>query len=276
MLSLHDTQARVTAALLRGAGDDIAALLRDDGAVAAERRLRVYRNNVFASLGAALHAVYPVTARLVGEPFFRQLARTYIARHPSMSGDLHAFGAMLPALVRKQASLAALPYLADVAALEWAIHEVYHEADEEVLDTAALAQLPADRQARVRLHLQLATRFVASPFPVLAIWQANQAEADDTVAPVALDAGGVRLLVARDRDFAVEFRVLDVGEDCFLRMLAGGEPLASAVPAALVADPAFDFAAAFARHLAVGSFRAWSLAEADMVDGKARSAEFAP
>jgi hypothetical protein len=263
MLSLHDTQARVTAALLHGAAaTEVAALVRD-GPVAAERRLRVYRNNVFASLGAALQAVYPVTVRLVGEPFFRQLARAYIVRHPSTSGNLHAFGAMLPAFVRKHPSLAGLAYLADVAALEWAIHEVYHEADEQPLDAASLAAVPADVHARIRLHLQLASRFVASPFPVVAIWQANQADRDDAVAPVSLDDGGVRALVARSGDFAVKFRILAAGEDAFLRMLAEGRPLARALATALAADPAFDLAATLARHVAVGSFRAWSLADAD-------------
>ena len=265
MLSLHDTQARVSAALLRG--DDVggvAALLRDGRGVAGERRLHVYRNNVFASLGAALEAVYPVTARLVGDAFFRQLARAYIARHPSSSGNLHAFGGKLPAFVRTQAALAALPYLGDVAALEWAVHEVYHEADEERLDVDALAHVPADVQARIRLHLQLATRFVASPHPVLAIWRANRAEVDDdAIAPVSLDQGGVRLLVARS-DLEVEFRVLAAGEERFLRAVAQGLPLAAAVPAALAVDAGFDFTATLARHVALGTFRAWSLADGDV------------
>jgi hypothetical protein len=269
MLSLHDTQARMTAALLHG--DDVAgvaALLRDGRGIAGERRLHVYRNNVFASLGAALEAVYPVTARLVGDAFFRQLARAYIARHPSSSANLHAFGSRLPTFLRTQPSLAALPYLADVAALEWAVHEVYHEADEERLDVESLAHVAADAQARVRLHLQLATRFVASPHPVLAIWRANRADVDDdAVAPVALDDGGVRLLVARS-DLEVEFRVLAAGEDRFLRALAQGLPLATGVPAALALDHAFDFAATLARHVALGTFRAWSLADADVACGQ--------
>ncbi|HEY2561811.1 MAG TPA: DNA-binding domain-containing protein [Caldimonas sp.] len=263
MLSLHDTQALVTDALLHGEGARSAsALLRDGRGISPERRLQVYRNNLFASLGAALQAVYPVTARLIGEALFRQLARGYIVKHPSRSGDLHGFGARLPAFVDRQSSLDALPYLGDVAALEWAHHEVYHEADEEVLDAATMARVPGDAQGRIRLHLQLASRFVASPFPVLAIWQANQAGSDDTVRPVSLDDGGVRVLVARS-DFEVEFRVLDTGEDRFLRALAEGQPLATAVPAALAADPGFDFAAVLARHVALGSFRAWSLAEGD-------------
>ena len=263
MLSLHDTQALVSDALLRGDGTPaVAGLLRAGRGVAPERRLHVYRNNLFASLGAALEAVYPVSARLLGQRFFRQLARAYIVKHPSTSGNLHAFGAHLPAFVRKQSSLAALPYLADVAALEWAHHEVYHEADEQVLDTAALANVAADAQGRIRLHLQLASRFVASPFPVLAIWQANQAASDDAVAPVSLERGGVRVLVARS-NLEVEFRLLGRAEDRFLRALAEGQPLAAAVAAALAADPRFDLGVTLARHVALGTFRAWSLADRD-------------
>jgi hypothetical protein len=262
MHSLRETQALVSGALLRGdAASGVASLLRAGRGVAAERRLHVYRNNLFASLGAALAAVYPVVARLVGEAFFRQLARGYVLRHPSLSGNLHEFGAQLPSYLRKQASLAALPYLGDVAALEWTSHEVYHEADEAAFDAATLAALAGEAQARLRLHLQLATRFVASPFPVLAIWQANQASGDN-VAPVSLDAGAVRVLVAR-RDFEVEFRVLGIAEDRFLRALAEGRTLPTALLAALASDAAFDVGATLGRHFALGTFRAWSLADED-------------
>ena len=263
-VSLLETQALVSGALLHGDGAyGVAALLRPSRGVAAERRLHVYRNNVFASLGNALAAVYPVVARLVGAAFFRQLARGYVVRHPSLSGNLNDFGERLPDHLRKQASLAALPYLADVAALEWASHEVHHEADEATFDAAALALVPEAAQARIRLHLQLATRFVASPWPVLAIWQANQVAAGDDVAPVSLDAGAVRLLVAR-RDFEIEFRVLGGGEDRFLRALAEGRTLAFALQAALAVDAAFDGGATLGRHLALGTFRAWSIDTEDV------------
>ena len=260
MPSLHDTQALVMGALLRGdASHDVATLLRSSPGMAAGRRLQVYRNNLYASLGSALAAVYPVVARLVGDAHFRQLARAYVARHPSTSGNLHAFGDRLPAFMRTQPSLGALPYLADVAALEWAGHEVYHESDGTDFDTISFAQVPAEAQSRIRLHLQLATRFVASPYPVLAIWQANQSNDDQGVTPVALDEGGVRLLVART-GFEVEFRVLEPAEDRWLRALAEGRTLPVALQAALDVDAGFDLGATLGRHLALGSFRSWSLA----------------
>lgn len=261
MPSLPETQSLVMGALLHGdTSREVAALLRPARGVSAERRLQVYRNNLYASLGSALAAVYPVVERLVGADFFRQLARGYVARHPSTSGNLHSFGARLSAFLNTQVALRGLPYLADVAALEWASHEVYHEADGIALDPDGLAAVPAEAQSRIRLHLQLATRFIASPWPVLAIWEMNQDGAPERDAPLSLTDGGVRLLVARS-DFEVEFRVLGFAEERWLRALAEGRTLADALRAALEVDAAFDFGATLGRHLAAGSFRAWSLAD---------------
>ena len=248
------------------AGDDEAPLhamgerdprspVRRGSGLPAARRLQIYRNNLFESLTSALEAVFPVVARLVGERFFRQLARGFIGAHPSRSGNLHEFGCNLPAYLASMPS--GLTYLADVAALEWACHEVWHEADETALDAAALGAVPVGEQPRLRLHLQAASRFVASAFPVLRIWQANQSEAAEV--PVSLDDGGVQLLVAR-RDFDVEFRVLHAAEDVWLRALAAGATLEIATARALDANPAFGLAGVLTRHLSLGSFARLSLA----------------
>ena len=259
MPSLHDTQALVMGALRDAAvGHEAAGLLRSGRGIAGERRLQVYRNNLHVSLGAALEAVYPVLARLVGDAFFRQLARAYIERHPSRSGNLHAFGAHLPAFLETQAALSGFPYLPDVAALEWACHEVYHEGDDAELDLASLESVDPGAQARIRLHLRQATRLVSSTYPVLAIWRMNQSDAGEGTT-VSLDEGGVRLLVARS-DFEVEFRHLGRAEERWLRALAEGRTLAASIEEALAIDPAFDLGATLGRHLALGSFRACSLA----------------
>ena len=53
------------------------------------------------------------------------------------------------------------------------------------------------------------------------------------------------------------------GEQPIEKILAEGQPLGRALPAALATDPAFDLAATLGRHVALGSFRAWSLADGD-------------
>ncbi|MEO7707278.1 MAG: DNA-binding domain-containing protein [Caldimonas sp.] len=257
MPALPEMQARFLDALLAGGALPTAravALLRDGDGVSAMRRLQVYRNNVQASLRAALEAVYPVVARLVGAACFADIARRFIPTYPSRSGNLHDFGRELPDFLRSLPALDALPYLGDVAALEWACHEVYHEADDGAFDPAVLADVPLANQPSLRLALQPALRFVESPYPVLAIWQANQ---PDSAASVHLDQGGVQLLVAR-RDDDIEFRSLGAAEACWLRTLVEERPLAEAVVAALALDPGFDFGAVLARHLRLGTFcRVW-------------------
>ncbi|HKW82261.1 MAG TPA: DNA-binding domain-containing protein [Burkholderiaceae bacterium] len=265
--ALAEVQQRVLGALLPQHADASAnapltdsalALLKSTRGPSTAQRLQIYRHNLFESLAGALGAVYPVLAQLVGDEYFRQLARRFIAQHPLRTGNLHGFGHELAQLLRELPSAAELPYLADVAALEWAWHEVYHEADDDPLDPARLAEVPAARQLGLGLQLVSAARIVESPYPVLRIWRAHQPDADPA-APLSLADGGVRLLVLRRR-LEIEFVLLGDGEARWLGLLASGATLADATIAALGRDPAFDLAATLGRHLALGSFGALSFA----------------
>jgi len=205
-------------------------------------REQIYRNNVFLSLTGALADVYPVVQRLVGEPFFNQLARRYIRSHPSRSGNLHDFGAELPAFVSAIGELQALPYLPDVARLEWACHEAFHAGE------AAAAPDLLSEYSIVPVHPSV--RLVASRYPVLAIWEANQ---DDDPRVVDLDAGGERLIVFR-QDLAPQIVRSSAGELALLDALRAGAPLGKACEAAIAAEPGIDLGAAMGRFVTHGFF----------------------
>ncbi|MFC6672832.1 hypothetical protein [Marinobacterium aestuariivivens] len=91
---------------------------------------------------------------------------------------------------------ASLPYLADIARLEWACHEVFHAPGNAAVALDALSRMPADDLPGLRFHLGPACRLLASDFPVYRIWQANQAEVDEP-ATIDLDRGGETVLVLR-------------------------------------------------------------------------------
>ena len=254
MLALPDVQACLMDALMgRCDGAVAAALLRPTAAPTARQRLQIYRNNLFESLIAALNAVYPVTARLVGEGFFRHAASAYTRAHPSRSGNLHDFGAELPEFLRAFGPAAGLPYLPDVAALEWAYHRAYHEAELPALELARLAEVPSADQIELRFHLQPSARFIASRYPVLKIWQANQPQALADDRAISLHEGGVNLLVVQ-HDLEIEFRLLGTAEGRWLCALSEGATLADATEAALGDDPAFDLVVTLSRHLGLGLF----------------------
>jgi hypothetical protein len=257
--ALRETQLRLMDSLLgRGGGQGAEGLLRAGRLPPPSRRLRIHRHNVFETAVAALGDVFPVIARLVGADFFRTAGSAYARIHPSRSGDLRRFGEFFPDFLRDYLPAAGLPYLGDVAALEWAYHVAYHEQQLPALDPVRLAGVAVDRQARLHLHLQPSASLVSSPFPVLRIWQANRTSASGDAAAITLDEGGVDLVVVQS-DLEIEFRLLTPGECRWLQCLAAGAGLAEAADAALDRDPAFDLAQALGRHLGLGLFIGFSL-----------------
>jgi hypothetical protein len=263
MLALREVQeALMKALVLRDGGVTAASLLRSATGLDTHRRLQIYRNNLFETRIAALTAVYPVVARLVGQGFFRSAARAYIQIFPSRSGDLHAFGNHWPEFLREYLPAASLPYLADVAALEWAYHHAYHEEQLPEIDPLHLAQVPPADQAELRLRVQPSASVVRSPYPILRIWQANQPQAVRSESMISLDEGGVDVLVVQ-RDLEIEFRWLDAAESRWLCALGDGSSLAVATTRALECDDGFDLAAALVRHLATGLFVGVSLPNCD-------------
>jgi hypothetical protein len=218
-----------------------------------QRRLEIHRHNVFASLTDALAAVYRTVERLVGRDFFAHMARAYTLAHPPRSGNVHDFGAELPAFAAAFAPAASLPYLADVARMDWAWHEVYHDSAEPALPVAdalqRIAQCDPGRRAGLQVRVQPAARLVASDWPVFDIWRANLAPEPPLV---HLDAGAQRVLVAqRAGDVVVER--LSAAEHALLDALTQRAPLAHALAAALDLDAGFDAAAAIAHHFACGT-----------------------
>jgi hypothetical protein len=211
------------------------------------RRIQVYRNNMHASLTDALGAVFPVIQRLVGDDFFGFAARSYIQSHPSRSGNLHDFGEQFPEFLQTFPPAAGLSYLGDVARLEWCYHAVFHAADHPPLELQALAAVPADELGDIRFRLNPACRLLSSGFPLLRIWQANQDDSTDDQ-PIALDAGGVQLLIIR-RGLDIEFQPLADADYALLDAMRRGITFAEAHERALATDPGFDLPVALHRHV---------------------------
>lgn len=156
------------------------------------RRLALYRANAIAHATSALRAHYPVIERVVGEEFFVQLARAHCAAHASHSGDLGRYGAALADFLAACAQTQGLPYLPDLARLEWVVHEAEIAAD--VNGASALLYAPG-------------TRVLASPYPIADLWLAHQDGA--ALAPETIDWRAQGALVHRD-GYAVRVAALDV------------------------------------------------------------------
>lgn len=211
--------------------------LRDPHGRPAGKRFDVYRNNVAASLIAALETGFPVIRALLGAGTFRSLASRYLRLHPPRSPVMMLYGQDMPAFLARIAPLRKYPYLADVARLELLIRESYHAGDGTPIDTADLQALPTERLMAARLGLAPALRLLRSDWPVHAIWQRNQPEGGPLPGPGAED-----VVILRPA-FDPEPRPLPAGGAAFIAALRSGAPFGTALDRATHESHDFNLSA---------------------------------
>ena len=237
--SLRDLQRRFAAALTTG-GD---------------ARIGVYRNTITANYRNAMAATYRVVREITGDAFFDAATDAFVAAHPSTGGDLNVYGREFGAFLASYPHARELPYLPDVARLEWALDECVRAADPHVAAVETIAVLGAlapEELAARRLGLDPSCRLVHSRFPVMRIWQAHQDSGDFDI---DFEAGVDHLLVRREKGSPVIERV-SPAEYAWLAALAEGRALGEAFGAAFAVDPDFDAGSALGRHVANGALLA--------------------
>lgn len=251
-LTLRELQAAFAAHIVADDRPDLIDAVVGDS-IPAAARLRVYRHHVVHSLGVALAATFPTVQAVVGEAFFRAMARRFVSASLPRQPVLAEYGGDFPAFIEAYAPARDLTYLGDVARLDWALNIAFHAPATGRLGAADLAAVPVEQLPSMVPALATGTTLVRSAHPLDRIWAVSQPGAAD--ATVDLAAGGVRLLVLRRPDDA-GFVALGEGEAAFVDAVAAGQALEAAAGAAFAADAAFDMAAAFARLLGIGALAA--------------------
>lgn len=248
MPDLAAAQQRFGAALTGVAGSDDAVPLFTGDPARARDRLAIYRGNVFANAARALAATYPIIRKLVGDGFFDGLAREYCRRHPSASGDLNEFGERFAEFVSAFPPAQLLPYLSDVARLEWLAHSAHYAADHAPADTSRLASITEDDYPRLALTLHPAVAMFTSIYPLCRIWEVHQDGYCGEIA-VDLDSGPDRVIVFRPQ-FRATVATLTDGEFAFLAAARRGDLLGAALKHALEVNAGFDLGASLQRWIA--------------------------
>ncbi|MDI1245847.1 MAG: DNA-binding domain-containing protein [Rhodoferax sp.] len=209
-----------------------------------ELRFAVYRNNVTVSLIDALADTFPVVQALVGEAFFRAMARVFVQANPPHSRLMAYYGNGFANFVASFPPAAPVPYLADVARLEMARVLAYHAADVAPIQTEALQAALADPEQLLSLRLLVhpSVQVIDSPFAVVSVWAAHQGALCMT--SVDPDLAQVALVFRHQLD--VETHELSAGDAQFIRALQTGQSLLDAAGAAGSSDPEFDLSQALA------------------------------
>lgn len=230
------------------------------------QRFAVYRNNVMVSLTDALAETYPVIQALVGEEFFRAMARLFIVANLPRTPVLAWYGEGFSEFVRTFPPACALPYLADMANLEMARVRAYHAADLEPLAVDALGMLLADAQrlpdARLALHPSLYA--FRSKYAVVSLWAAHQTD-NQAADPIAKHGNTVETALATVDPMLAEAGLvmrsglnvatlpITQGAAEFIASLSRGLPFGEAATCAFAVDAAFDLATTLGQLIQAGA-----------------------
>ncbi len=173
MLTLENAQIRMRDALLSKEPAPLGDLF---GLTAP--RFEIHRRHFIRSVTASLEKTFPAVVNLVDERFFAFAADSFIRAHPPTSPCLFEYGADLPGFLEAFPACASLPYLGDVARMEWAMHRVFHADDS------------SDEFLSPGLNL------FSSRWPVDVIWRVAMGR---TEGPADMNSGSAWVLIYRDQ-----------------------------------------------------------------------------
>jgi hypothetical protein len=253
--SLLELQRAVSAGLAGGEPLPAAFEAVAEG-IDAAARLSLYRNTSVSTLTTALRLTYPAVQKLVGDEFFEGAARVFIDGHPARSAWLDQYGQGFGAFLAEFPPASSLPYLPDVAELEWAVSRALHAPDAIPIDLAGLATVPAAASPLLRLFPHPALGLVRANSPADLIWHAVLDGDEAALTAIDLADGPVYLLIER-RESSVCLQRLNEAAWRFTAALCAGVPLAPA----LQQNPDCPADALLAEHLAAGRFIGFEFVE---------------
>lgn len=211
----------------------------------------VYRNTVLNGCVEALLANFPSVERLVGEHWMRATAAAYAQDSPPVDARLITYGAGFAAFIDTLLPTHGLPWLGDVARLDFDWAQAFAAPDAPALVLADLAGMSAEvlAQAHLRPRPGVHWRWFEQ-YPVFSLWQCNRmardwAQEQPWVAEGALLSGDAS---------GVSAQPLEIGGCAFLDACAAGHSLEQASERAEKTQPDLDFSDLLGRLLAARVF----------------------
>lgn len=187
---------------------------------------------------------------MLGGGAFAALVDRYLLQLPPRSYNLNDAGARLAEVLRSDEIALQLPFLADLARLEWAIVGAFHAPLAPAFDPAAVADWTLEDWASARIDFQPGTALVRSAWRIRAVWESRETPVNDIDIDITTDADNV---LVRRAGFEVECETIGAAEamavDGFLEGATMGEVSERLHDAGLDAD---GVAAGFVRWVRLG------------------------
>ncbi len=199
--------------------------LNPQGGDPGEDRLSVYSGGYTARMHESMTEAYEAVKKVLGRPDFWQLAQDYAAKFPSRHYNLNYAGRFLPEFLKTDERLKKIPFLEDLARLEWKIMEAFHAFDTQAVTPSEFAAVPLEDWEQAKLFFQPSVSIEKSEWPVLDIWKTRR---EDVELPAKVKKAPQQVLVFRIGT-EVHAKAIDAKHYAFMQALLSGERLSDAL-----------------------------------------------
>src|SRR5262249_41646063 len=144
-------------------------------------RVEIYSAMYVARLVDALREDFPKLAGALGDAAFADVARAYVARHPSCDPSIRHVGTTFAEFVETEHP----GWFGDLARLEWAHRDVFDAPDTAPLLAADLRDVPAEDWPELRFAVVPAFARLVTRWPVHRLWSGGVPPLPETPLPEA-------------------------------------------------------------------------------------------
>ena len=222
--------------------------LQDYRAQATPKRFSVYRNNVVVSLVEALCRGFPALVKLVGDEFFKAVAREFVVHHPPDTPLMMFYGDRLPEFLESFGPTRELHFMPDVARIEIAWRRAFHAADILPVKPEDFGALEPDDLEQATLRFHPALWFMASEHPVYDLWRVGRG----LISQEAMTARIPQPVIMARPQLDVLVEEISTGALAALQALAANIAVGLALKRAFHAEENFDAANFFHQVLRLG------------------------
>lgn len=149
-------------------------LLNPQGGVPGEERMSVYADGYKTRIMEGIGDVFPAVRHLTGERLFYELSRDYVTKFPSREYNLSRVGCLFPEFLSGTETAGNLPFLADLARLEWQVSLAFHALQTEPVKPQELAGISPEKWGHLQFVFQEGFGLLESAYPVFDLWQARK------------------------------------------------------------------------------------------------------
>jgi hypothetical protein len=221
--ALHNLQSDFQQYLLTGEGAFVDGIV-GDARIDAATRASIYYEAYRLRLAEALETDFDALRAYLGEEKFDDLCRDYVGAHVSDHYSIRHYGRHMARFLAETEPWRDEPFLAEMAAFEWAMVDAFDAADAPPATTADMEQVPPERWPAMTFSLHPSLQRLNLSWNAPAVW--NAVDRKEPL-PVAVKSPYPIGWMVWRQGLQIYFRSLSVDQAFALDAMRAGESFAA-------------------------------------------------